>query len=251
MTWWTSRSNGAMPPRGSERPNTLPRRTSQAGQVGQGAAALVGVLDALAASDARGRRQRLVDSPAGLDRGLLVGRDHQVARVQQLAVPAARIQIKDAAGLDGEVRGDRKDPRPVLPRPDRVGGQPAQDRRLRGITDPALDNEPMNVSRRASRQRHAVAGRLARDRLDLGDLLRGKSGTAGPTALDPGDLQGVVRRTVVATDQRSSCSYPAAPRSPRSTGPERRTRPAERAGHPETAPSATPRPAQAPRALRR
>ena len=53
---------------------------------------------ALTAPDARRRRPRLADPPPGLDRGLLVGADNEVAGLKQIAFPAAGVEIEDRAG---------------------------------------------------------------------------------------------------------------------------------------------------------
>jgi hypothetical protein len=90
------------------------------GEVAERALALVLVFDALAAWRPAGCRQRAVLALARLDRGFLVGADDVVAGVQSLALPAALVEVEDRAGLGGEVRVTREDPRAVLPRLDRV-----------------------------------------------------------------------------------------------------------------------------------
>lgn len=78
--------------------------------IGERTAALAGVLDALAAVDHRRRRLGLDDPPPGLDRGLLVDADHEVHWMQELAFPAAGVEVEDAAGLGREVGAGGKDP---------------------------------------------------------------------------------------------------------------------------------------------
>ena len=108
--------------------------------------------------------------------------------MQQLALPAALVEVQHRPGLLQEARIAREDPRAVLPRPDRVLRQPARDRRRRRRADGALDHQPVQLSAREARQRDAqLARQLARDRLDLRDLLRGKNGAGDQTALDPQD----------------------------------------------------------------
>jgi len=68
--------------------------------------------------------------------------------VQQLALPAAFVEIQDRVGLLQEPWIAREDPRAVLPRPDRVLGQPARDRRRRRVAHRALDHQPMQLSAR-------------------------------------------------------------------------------------------------------
>lgn len=88
------------------------------GPVAERSLALVLVLDLLTL--ARRRRQRPVRAGARLDRGLLVRADDEVAGFEQLPLPAALVEIQDAAGLAGEVGIAGKDPRAVAPRADRV-----------------------------------------------------------------------------------------------------------------------------------
>ena len=74
-------------------------------EVTQRTASLVLVLDALTTLDAGLGGQRCVLALPGLDRGLLVAADDVVAGMQQLAFPAAGVEIEDPAGLLGERRG--------------------------------------------------------------------------------------------------------------------------------------------------
>jgi hypothetical protein len=74
------------------------------------------VLDALAAFDTGLGGQRGVFALAGLDRGFFVAADDVVAGMQQLAFPAAGVEVEDRAGLLSEVGVAREDPGAVLPR---------------------------------------------------------------------------------------------------------------------------------------
>jgi hypothetical protein len=97
------------------------------------------------------------------------------------AVPAALVEVEHRPGLLEEVGVPGEDPRPLLPRLDRVLGQPAGDRRRRRLTERVLDDEAVQLRAREARQRGAVGlGQLARDRLDLGDLLRGEKRRGRP-----------------------------------------------------------------------
>jgi hypothetical protein len=113
-------------------------------QVTQRAAAVVVVLDTLRSSGRRrgGRGVAL----ASLDLGLLVGADHRVAGVQPFALPPALVEIEHRPRLLEKARVAREDPRAVLPRADRVLGQPARDRRRRRLADRALDHQPVQLS---------------------------------------------------------------------------------------------------------
>ena len=88
-------------------------------EVGERAHALVLVLDELAMATRTGGLA-LMDSPAGLDRGLRIRTDHHVAGLQQLSLEAALVEVEHPAGLLEEVGVARKDPRTVLPGLDRV-----------------------------------------------------------------------------------------------------------------------------------
>jgi hypothetical protein len=108
------------------------------GQVAERSLALVLVLDLLPVPGPDGQR-RVLARPR-LDRWLLVSAHHEVARFQQLALEAALVEVEDRAGLLLEVRVAREVPRVVVPRTDRVLGQPAPYRRPGDLRDdPALD----------------------------------------------------------------------------------------------------------------
>jgi len=167
------------------------------------------------------------DAAAGLDRGLGVGADHQVAGLEQLALPATLVEVQPPPGLLQGVGVAGEDPPAVLPRLDRVLRQPAPDRRGGRLADAALDHEPVQLSPREARDRDAlIVGQLARDRLDLRELFRGENGADDPTALDPQAPQDAARETDLATGRPPSCSSPAAWRSRRCCGPRPRATPA-------------------------
>jgi hypothetical protein len=52
--------------------------------------------------------------------GFLVGADDEVPAVQELAVPAAGVEVEHRPGAFGEARIGGEDPRAVLPRLDRI-----------------------------------------------------------------------------------------------------------------------------------
>src|SRR5207249_7485989 len=70
------------------RPTSAAAADVERGQIGECPSALVGVLDPLPAR-ARSRRERLVDPSARLDRWLLIGADHELAWMEQLAAAEA------------------------------------------------------------------------------------------------------------------------------------------------------------------
>jgi hypothetical protein len=141
-----------------------------------------------------------VDPSARLDLGLLIGADHELAGLQQPALPAALVQVKHRAGALGEVRVAREQPRAVLPRLDRVLGQPPGDRRRRRNGHAPLDHQPMDLRTAEARDRQPVTGgKLAHDRLDLRDLFRGENDAGDPPAAHPASHQAQPHRTFVAT----------------------------------------------------
>src|SRR5438093_13135836 len=77
-------------------------------QILQGTAALVLVFDR--GRSAHGWRQGRVAADAGLDAGLLVGAEDVVLGAKALALPSARIQVQNGAGLLSELRARRQDP---------------------------------------------------------------------------------------------------------------------------------------------
>jgi len=101
----------------------------------------------------------VVGAQARLDRGLLVGADDEVARVEELALEAPLVEIEYRTCLLEEGRIGGEDPRTVLPRLERVLAQPAGDRRGGRLADPALDDEPVQLSAREARERDALLAR--------------------------------------------------------------------------------------------
>ena len=220
------------------------------GQVAQRPAAVVVVFYALRAPGRRRGRRRV--APARLDLGLLVGADHQVTRVQQLALPAALVEVQHGTGLLREARVARKDPRSVLPGADRVLGQPARDRRGRRLADGTLDHQSVQLSAREPRQGNAQLRRqLTRDRLDVGDLLRGENGAGDPTALDPQDQPAARVGSDFASARQPPGCCRAWRRSPRCSAHRPRTAPAWPAAQPCAEACSTPPAAQAHAAPRR
>jgi hypothetical protein len=169
------------------------------GQIGQRAAAPVLEFDPC--RTARRGRNRLMTACQRLQLGLLVGADDVLAGMQPAALKAPRVEVQDAPGLGLELRIARKDPRALLPRFERAVMQPAPDRRRRRLGDTPLDHQPVQLNAREARKRPLVAGRqLARDRDDLGDLLRGENGAVDPTAACPAVPPNPPHRTVVVDD---------------------------------------------------
>src|SRR5438128_4309064 len=214
------------------RPTSAAAADVERGQIGECPSALVGVLDPLPAR-ARSRRERVVDPSARLDRWLLVGADHELAWMQPLALEASLVEVEHRPCLleEGGVGGE--DPGAMLPGLERVLGQPAGDRRGRGLADAPLDDQPVQLSAREARERGALPARkLAGDRLHLRDLFRGENGGGDPNALDPRAPPTADRGSVVASERRPPAPSPAGGRSPRSSTPQSRTEPSSPAARP-------------------
>jgi hypothetical protein len=191
----------------------------QRGEVGH--RPLPGVLELAQAGPAGSGRDELVATEQRLELALLIGGDHVVARVKELALPAALVEIQDPAGLLGEVPITREDPRAPRPRTDRVLGQIAPHRGARDRAhDPARDRLVGDLSGRPARQRPARLGRkLARQRLDLGDLSGGKTTADDPAAASHPSPECPPRNIVAATCPPTSRCNQAAERSPRWSAP--------------------------------
>ena len=215
------------------------------GEVGQCPAALGFELDQRRTP--RACRDGLVAAAERLQLGLLIGADDVFVGAQTLALEDPGVEVQRPAGLGREGRIAREDPRSRLPGLDRVLVQPAPDRRRRGVGDAALDHQSMQLSAREPAQRQPVRERqLARDRLDLGDLLWGENGAGDPRAACPSTHPSAARRTFVATSRQSPASYPIAPRSRCRALPLRRKARSARAGRHGTPSSLTAPHAQAP-----
>jgi hypothetical protein len=66
-----------------------------------------------------------VNPASGLHAGLLISAKHIVVIAERLIVKDSRVQIQYSSRFDGKVRVARKDPGPMLPRLERISGQPA------------------------------------------------------------------------------------------------------------------------------
>ncbi len=168
------------------------------GEVGQRPAPAV--LELLPPDPARGRWKVRVAAAQRLQLRLLIGADDVLVLTERLALPQPVVQVQDPAGLDGEVRIAGEDPRPVLPRLDRILSQPAPHGRGRDrLHDSAVDRFGGQLRAAPPGQRHPGLGRQrAGHRLDLdrGDCRE----DAGPAA----------SRSVIQTSQSAS-GEPAAP----------------------------------------
>jgi hypothetical protein len=97
------------------------------GEVGQGAVTAILRLDQHGSS-AGSCRAAGVDRFPGLHAGRLIGGEDVVVVAEFDPVMDSGVQVEHSSGLEREVGVARKDPGPVLPGSDRVGGQPAPHR---------------------------------------------------------------------------------------------------------------------------
>ena len=65
-----------------------------------------------------------MDTAAGLDAGLLVGGEHEIAGAKRLTFPETFVEIQDGAGLLDKARVARKDPGAMTPGTERVLTEP-------------------------------------------------------------------------------------------------------------------------------
>jgi hypothetical protein len=169
------------------------------GQIGPGAVPMILVLDAQGL--ARGHRRGGVTPLPRLNAGLLVRRDHIVARPQRSALPATLIEIQNRPGPLGKPRVARKEPAAMAPRPNRVRVQPAPQRRAADRRDESPRQDfAAEIGQRPARDRHARVHRaLARDLLHLNDDVGGKSGLVARPAAPPRGPRAVGQRNDGAT----------------------------------------------------
>ena len=191
-----------------------------AGQVAERALPLVLVLDQLAVAAGEGR-QRPVETGPRLDRRLLVGAEHELARVEQLALEATGVKIEHPRRLRPEVGVAGEDPGAVVPGADRVFCQPAPDRGPRYLLDdPARDGLARDLAAtEAGERKPALARQLAGDRLHLGHHLGGKSAAADPLGDGPPTPAAAPRGSASASGSPPPWSCPGAARSRRSRAP--------------------------------
>src|SRR5262245_49745833 len=156
------------------------------GQILQGTTALVFVLDI--GRSPRCERQGGMAAAAGLDTGLLVGAEDVVLGTQGLALPHARIEVQNRAGLVGKLRVPWKYPVLVAPRFDGICSEypphgAATDRFAQRVAAPSSD-----IGQGLSAQRLlGFCNQFTGDRLDQRVVQRGKKPPCGPV---PPCLQG-------------------------------------------------------------
>jgi len=141
-----------------------------------------------------------MDASAGLNAGLLIGRNHELVRLQRLPLPDALVEVKQASGFERELRVARENPTAMKPRSDRVLVEPAP---KRAVTDlghqPGLSDLLVQLRHTPARERQAeLAGQFARQGFNLHDQFWG-----GKPGGDPG---GEVLRGRASALGRSACA---------------------------------------------
>ena len=156
-----------------------------------------------------------------LDRRLLVGAEHELARVQQLALEAAGVEVEHPRRLRPEVGVAREDPGAVVPGADRSSASQRQT-----VAPDTCSTIPRATASRAisallkrESGTPALARQLAGDRLHLGHRLGGKSAAAALLGDDPPAPAAAPRGSACASGSPPPSSYPAAARSRRSRAP--------------------------------
>src|ERR1700739_1076838 len=104
----------------------------------------------------------------GLNAGLLVGAQNEVARPQRLDLPATGIEIEDRSGLAREPRIAREYPTAMAPRAQRILTEPTPERGATNSIDDAASQRPgAQLGDRPAGQRNATSRRqFTSQRLD-------------------------------------------------------------------------------------
>jgi len=142
-----------------------------------------------------------MSSPAGLDAGFLIGRQHELVVFERLPVPHSFIKIQDASRFQGKVGIPREYPRAVSPRADGILVEPSPHGAVADCGHEAtLTSLSSQIGDAPAGQGYLTGRRhLACQGLDLNDEFWGENTGGGP-ALDALQAQRyVVRRTAFAT----------------------------------------------------
>jgi len=123
-----------------------------------------------------------MDASAGLDAGLLIGRNHELIRLQRLPLPDSLVEVKQASGFGRELRVARKNPAAMKPRSDRVFVEPAP---KSAVTDfghqPRLTDLLVQFRHTPARERQAeLAGQFASQGFNLHDQFWGEKPGGDP-----------------------------------------------------------------------
>jgi hypothetical protein len=158
MTCSTSSLNGSIPVVGGAAARHGGVVHVERREIGQGAAAPILELDP--AGPFWPSRQVVVSAVQGLQLGRLVRADDVLIRAQLAALPAPVVEVQYPLGLGREVRVAWEDPRAVLPRLDRISGQPALDCRAgQRVGDATGDGLGGQIRAGPAGQRQPVLGR--------------------------------------------------------------------------------------------
>ena len=154
-------------------------------EVGPSAPARILVLDAR--GPARGRSGRGVFAQAGLNTGLLVGRNDELLGTERGALPSAFVEIEHTTRLGFELGIAGEDPASVAPGADCITAEPAPKGSTADLSHDALGHDfTLDLGERESRQGKAAAVRqLTGERFDLNDDAGGKSGSEPRLAAVP------------------------------------------------------------------
>ena len=142
-----------------------------------------------------------MDAAAGLDAGLFVSGEHEIAGAQRLAFPETLVEIQDGAGFLDEARVAWKDPGAMTPRAERVATEPSPDGGAADLGDQTLCQHFLaDVLHRKPGQRQSQAvWQLTGEGLDLDDETGGKSGLSARLGVAPRGPGGGPERNASAT----------------------------------------------------
>ena len=141
-----------------------------------------------------------MDASAGLNAGLLIGRDHELILLQGLALPDPLVEVQQASGFERELRVARKNPTPMKPGADGVFMEPAPERAVTDFGHQAgLADLLVQLRETPARQRQAeLAGQFASQGFNLHDQFWGEK--------PGGDPGGGVLPARVSARGRSVCA---------------------------------------------
>ena len=125
-----------------------------------------------------------MQTAAGLDAGLFVGREHKFIVAQRLSLPLVFIEIQDPTGFERELRIPRKNPTTMLPRTNGIFMKPAPERRVTQLGDQAtLANLAIEFVQTPAGEWGVMRGRqLAGQGFNLDDEFWGKRSGGDPVA---------------------------------------------------------------------
>ena len=157
MNWSTSASNGSIPSLGAQRSKSLARAGVPAGEIAERSLRRSYSCSTFRRSPGRAGSVACLRALAWIE-GFSSAAHDEVAGVEQLAFPAAVVEVEDRPGLLCEVRVAREDPGAVVPR--RIASSDSQ---RHTVTPEICSTIPRaTASRASSEEDHREAARPSR-----------------------------------------------------------------------------------------